>query len=276
MTTKPTEPVTKPTEPDTKPTEPVTKPTEPITTTAPVDICDDFEEPMPISRAVDEGKCIDLNMTENKKKYNIKLFTTDGYSTKDGAKASVMCTQGYQLNLEGKDRTAAYCTCDENSGLCSWKFNKGDIKCVKCPKPTGSRPKGKGVMIFAGSKVVNFDDDTMSVVYMVKPYPKSTAGWTIGLQFPAGLSDDVTADDAFNTLKLTKISKNRTYFEFQATQGFSNFDATAQKRVPFVITFRNTSGADRENIMVSELHYFSQPQQNTHCHVDRFDCFPLE
>ena len=58
----------------------------------------------------------------------------------------------------------------------------------------------------------------MSVVYMVKPYPKSTAGWTIGLEFPAGLSADVTADDTFNTLKLTKISKNRDYFEFQATQ----------------------------------------------------------
>ena len=28
-----------------------------------------------------------------------------------------MCTQGYQLNLPDKDRTAAYCNCDENEGI---------------------------------------------------------------------------------------------------------------------------------------------------------------
>ena len=50
------------------------------------------------------------------------LLFQDGYSTAEGAKASVMCIQGYQLNLPGKERTAAYCTCD--GGLCSWKFNK--------------------------------------------------------------------------------------------------------------------------------------------------------
>ena len=92
-----------------------------------------------------------------------------------------MCTQGYQLNLEDKERTAAYCNCE--NGKCAWKFNKlgfkkinffiriscyfllsnisqlkslqkGDIKCVKCPKPTGSKIKGKGIMDVYGNKAV--------------------------------------------------------------------------------------------------------------------------
>lgn len=50
------------------------------------------------------------------------MIFKDDYSTKEGAKASVMCTQGYQLNLEDKERTAAYCTCED--GKCAWKFNK--------------------------------------------------------------------------------------------------------------------------------------------------------
>ena len=119
----------------------------------------------------------------------------------------------------------------------------------------------------------------MSVVYIMKPYKKSTAGWTIGIQFQPhgaqpGLSADVAIADTFNTMKLTKISKNRDYLEFQATQDFSDFNAFDRKRVPFVVNFRNTNEEDRKLIMNSDMHIFSEPAENTHCLVDRFECFP--
>ena len=116
----------------------------------------------------------------------------------------------------------------------------------------------------------------MSVIFMIKPYKKSTAGWTIGLQFSDSLSDGVIADETFNTMKLTKISKNRDYFEFQATSDFSDFNAYEKKRVPFAINFKHTNDGDKELIMTSDMHYFSETQENTHCTVDRFECFPRQ
>lgn len=90
-----------------------------------------------------EGQCVDISDYCNFK----TVETSDGNNA--DSKAKVVCRQHYRLNLEypkdpyiyGKESTYAYCICKD--GMCSWRFNKGNVQCTFCPKETLQARNGK-------------------------------------------------------------------------------------------------------------------------------------
>lgn len=99
------------------------------------------------------GSCIDLNTAAKRAIYFMK--NTKKETAKDSI-ASVQCIAGYQLNVEGKTKTAAVCVCEDQK--CKWIFKKGAVMCVKCAKPNQIRSpkkKAKAIMVANNKLVIN-------------------------------------------------------------------------------------------------------------------------
>merc|ERR1739838_63362 len=125
-------------------------------------------------------------------------------------------------------------TCDCAAGSCSWKFNKGDVMCVPCARPSVSKLKGKGITTVWNTKMINKWPGGMSILFLVKPWQKSNNGWSIAVDAAAPLSDSVTV--ASSMMELTDVSNQNKMFSFTTKANSQFWDATIQTRVPIFLT----------------------------------------
>jgi len=182
----------------------------------------------------------------------------------------VQCIQGYQLNIPEKVSTLATCKC--SNGRCRWQFNKGDVMCVKCARPSVTRPKGKAIMVGWEQQIVNEWEDGISVLFLIKPWNKSNNGWSIGIDTQSPLS--ATARLAPSMFTVDAVSKGNQFFSLTISQTSPLWNAAKWKRIPAIVTFEGVSEADKALISKCVLHYYVTPAGDTSCQVDRFDCYP--
>lgn len=205
----------------------------------------------------------------------MKVVDTNAYTKAHGSRASVQCAQGYQLNIPSKLKTLATCNCQLNGEkMCRWKFNKGDVMCVACPTAAISKPKGNGIVEAWKQKIINTWEGGMTILFLVRPYKKSSNGWSIAIDAGAPLSPSVTVSTSM--MELTDVSNHKQMFSFTIKDSSPHFDATQFVRVPIMVTFNGISEKDQEALSGSTLHYYSTPAEATTCEVDRFECYPLD
>jgi len=110
-------------------------------------------------------------------------------------------------------------------------------------------------------------------MFLVKPWKKSTNGWSIAVDAAAPLSESASVGSSM--MWLTDVSNENKMFSFTTMMGSQFWDGTIQSRVPIFLTFENISEADQVALEASTLHYYYKPETGTTCEIDRFDCYPL-
>ena len=95
----------------------------------------------------------------------MKVLNTHGYTQEADTRASVSCAGGYQFNIPEKKNTLATCKCNTDN-QCRWTFNKGDVMCVKCKKPSITYKNGKSVVVVNNVQMINvsFTNDFHKII----------------------------------------------------------------------------------------------------------------